>query len=438
MMPTPPPTKWIQYPDLTNGMNVLATAPKILADDFLCTTNGPITDVHIYGSWLSDQVGVITNFHISFHQDIPAGVDKPYSHPGQELWSTNFANGQFTQSFYTNSNESFFNPNINQIIGADSFVLRYDFLIDAAKAFVQTNGNIYWLDVQVYTLNGTFGWKSTATHCYDDGAWGDTPNPAWGELRYPPGHPLQAQSFDLAFELTTTASPPPPTNPPTKWIEYPDLVNGMNVYDMAPKILGDDFRCSFTGPITDIHFWGSWLNNLVGVLTNVQISFWSDIPATQDSFSQPGVQLWTTNYVPGQFTQQFYTNSNESFFNPNINQIIGTDTFVFRYNFCVDPERAFIQTNGVTYWLTVQALGNNGTFGWKSSGTHCYDDGVWGAAPFPIWQELRYPPEHPLAGRSFDLAFELTTIQTFDNWQLAYFGSTNCPLCIGTADFDGD
>jgi hypothetical protein len=292
--------------------------------------------------------------------------------------------------------------------------------------------------VQVDTLNGTFGWKSAATHCYDDGVWGDTPNPFWNELRYPPGHPLQGQSFDLAFELTTTDCPPPPTNPPTKWIEYPDLVNGMNVYDMAPKILGDDFRCSFTGPITDIHFWGSWLNNLVGVLTNVQISFWSDIPATQDSFSQPGVQLWTTNYVLGQFTQQFYTNSNESFFNPNINQIIGTDTFVFRYNFCVDPERAFIQTNGVTYWLTVQALGNNGTFGWKSSGTHCYDDGVWGDTPFPIWQELRYPPEHPLAGRSFDLAFELTTIQTFDNWQLAYFGSTNCPLCIGTADFDGD
>src|SRR5437867_1233378 len=169
--PTNPPTKWIQYPDLTNGMNVLATSPKILADDFLCTTNGPITDIHIWGSWLFDQVGTITNFHISFHKDIPAGGAFTYSRPGIELWSTNFVPGEFDETFYTNSIaiEDFFDPNVNQIIGTDTMVFRYDFLVDAASAFVQTNGNIYWLDVQVDTLNGTFGWKSAATHCYDDG-----------------------------------------------------------------------------------------------------------------------------------------------------------------------------------------------------------------------------------------------------------------------------
>ena len=437
----PVPTKWIQYPDLTtNGMNVLATSPKILADDFLCTTNGAVTDIHIYGSWLFDNVGFITNFHISFHENLPAGGTITYSRPGNELWSRNFVPGQFFQTFYTNSNELFFDPNQNAIIGNDSMVFRYDFLVDQCNAFVQTNGVIYWLDVQVDTQFGKFGWKTTASQCYDDAVWGDTPNPFWQPLVYPPGHPLQGQSFDMAFELTTTDCPTPPTNPPTKWIEYPDLTtNGMNVLDIAPKILGDDFRCCFTGPITDIHIWGSWLNNQIGTLTNVQISFWSDVPAAPNSYSRPGVQLWSTNFVPGQFNFQFYTNSNESFFDPNLNMIIGPDSFVFRYNFCVDPANAFIQTNGVTYWMVVQAAQSPvGRFGWKSSGVHCHDDAVWADTPSLIWQELRYPPGHALQGQSFDLAFELTTIVPFDQWQLQYFGSTNCALCGSAADFDGD
>jgi hypothetical protein len=433
--PTNSPTKWIQYPDLTNGMNVRATAPKILADDFLCTTNGPVTDIHIWGSWLFDQFGIITNFHISFHADIPAGGTITYSRPGQELWSADFAYGEFTESFYTNSFEYFFDPNVNQIIGTDQTVFRYDFLVDPCKAFVQTNGVIYWMDVQVYTVNGTFGWKSSGTHCYDDAVWGDTPEPFWNELRYPPGHLLEGQSFDLAFELTTTQ----PTNFPTKWIEYPDLVYGMNVLDVAPKILGDDFQCALTGPITDIHIWGSWLNDQIGAITNMYLAIYSDAPATNYPYSRPANLLWATNYFAGQFSQQFWTNSNEYFFNPNINQIVGGDSLVFRYNFCIDPAMAFIQTNGVIYWLVAQAYTTNGVFGWKSSGTHCFDDAVWGDTPTPIfWQELRYPPGHPLQGQSFDLAFEITTPIPFATWQVAYFGSTTCTLCSATADFDGD
>src|SRR5881628_2400901 len=56
------PAKWVQMPDLQNGMDVLDTfSPilpynKILADDFKCTQTGPITSIHIWGSWLNDRV----------------------------------------------------------------------------------------------------------------------------------------------------------------------------------------------------------------------------------------------------------------------------------------------------------------------------------------------------------------------------------------------
>ena len=56
-------TKWEQLPDLSpTGMDVDATwhpetpepPPLILADDFLCTETGFITDIHIWGSWIND------------------------------------------------------------------------------------------------------------------------------------------------------------------------------------------------------------------------------------------------------------------------------------------------------------------------------------------------------------------------------------------------
>ena len=78
------------------GMDVLATLQgpqsnvqppnqplwKILADDFECTQSGPITDVHIWGSWWNDQLprfqGVTSannvEFKLSFHSDVPAAT----------------------------------------------------------------------------------------------------------------------------------------------------------------------------------------------------------------------------------------------------------------------------------------------------------------------------------------------------------------------------
>jgi PEP-CTERM motif len=229
--------KWIQLPDLSpNGMDVLDTIQpqipgswKTLADDFLCTQSGPITDAHIWGSWLSDVLphnsaglpdpGSI-EFKISFWSDVPAGGPiVPYSYPGNLLWTGLFQPGQFT----VNPNvllaqEQFYDPNIGQVVGSDSQVYQYNFpnLVDASGAyFTQTQGTIYWLEVQanVLTLPGTtatFGWKTrdSQQHFNDDAVFADTngfggPNTSfWRDMHYPLGHPLAGQSFDLSFVLT--------------------------------------------------------------------------------------------------------------------------------------------------------------------------------------------------------------------------------------------
>src|SRR3990172_9328291 len=88
-----------QLPDLTStGMDVNATFPKVLADDFLCTSTGPITDIHIWGSWLNDNRPPVANFRLSIHADIPAGPNNPYSRPGEQLWPGPLDAGEWSVS----------------------------------------------------------------------------------------------------------------------------------------------------------------------------------------------------------------------------------------------------------------------------------------------------------------------------------------------------
>jgi len=207
-----PTVKWEQLPDITqNGTDVDATSnvdiPRMLANDFLCTTPGPITDVHLFGSWLQDQVGVISMIHLSIHADIPANESPTgYSIPGAVLWQMNFTQGQFTQKLYHESaaGEFWWDPYTGQFLpNSDHMIWEYDINITDTAAFVQqgttTKPIIYWLDAYVTTQTGLFGWKTAAT------PWGDTavyktvpPNEQWKQLITPVGKPV-----DLAFRITT-------------------------------------------------------------------------------------------------------------------------------------------------------------------------------------------------------------------------------------------
>lgn len=209
--PTPggDPAKWVQPPD-PNGWDVNFTYPKVLADDFLCTLTGPITDIHFWFSSFRDQPFVITNIHVSFHADIPASPTGGYSRPGALLWQRDFgtvAGGigavAVTITNWGSGQQGWYDPNTWFFEYPNHFTIWQANIVGIPDPFFQQEGNIYWLDISVMTQDGLLGWKTSYQHFNDDAVWGDFPEPFWQELR----DPVTQQSLDLAFVLTTVPEP---------------------------------------------------------------------------------------------------------------------------------------------------------------------------------------------------------------------------------------
>jgi hypothetical protein len=227
------PEKWFQYPDLTfTGLDIDATndlqgfeLPMILADDFLCTTTGSITRIEIWGSWLFDYIpfgddpGAVA-FTLSIHEDIPADQSPTgYSMPGDVIWWKVYDPLTFMfEPFAIDLQEGWYNPATGyyEPLG-DTECWKYIFELQEGE-FLQEGTpdepKVYWLDVQAQPLDPDplcrFGWKTSLDHWNDDATWGvgfePYPGP-WGELIYPPGHPMGGESIDLAFAIYGLENP---------------------------------------------------------------------------------------------------------------------------------------------------------------------------------------------------------------------------------------
>ena len=198
------------------------------------------------------------------------------------------------------------------------------------------------------------------------------------------------------------------------------------------KVLADDWTCSASGPVNDIHIWGSWLGDRKFPDTVFHLSIHDDIPknpSNPNDYSKPGALLWEGFFSPTQYQQRVYATAQELVWDPNTGTIFGTDTLVWQYNFTNIPQ-PFVQQVGKTYWLDVQALVPAGPsptapeflFGWKTSQDHYLDDAVFGdtnvfgGPPFPQfpdpntagtlipWKDMH----HPEFGYSLDMAFVIT------------------------------
>ena len=236
------PAKWIQMPDLsTNGLDVSATLSsrtpadsvwRMLADDFECTSVGPITDIHIWGSWYDDRLpqreaGQIfyptdVAFSLTIWSDIPEVPDVSPSMPGELLWEHEFFAGQFTASHWatTIEGEGWYDPSAQDPyeFPGDFQIWQYNFSIDPRNTFIQSGSEdrpvVYWLGASAFPLHQDvqetmFGWKTSVDHWNDDAVWMDDPLeiPRWRELEYPQGHAYHGQSMDLDLAFVIVPEP---------------------------------------------------------------------------------------------------------------------------------------------------------------------------------------------------------------------------------------
>lgn len=192
------PAKWVQLPDPT-GWDVQANDPE-LADDWLCTGTGPVSDIHIWYSVFGDEYSAILQggvVRIYSDSPDPDGTGPLFSHPNELKWEWIFGPDDFTsrldglgpQGWYNPRNQEVYLPNHNNYYQLN--------LIDIPNPFEQQEGEVYWLALQ---LNATFamGWKTSLDHWNDDATYRSSTTGDWQELR----DPYTGESLDMAFVIT--------------------------------------------------------------------------------------------------------------------------------------------------------------------------------------------------------------------------------------------
>ena len=235
----------MHYPQLPdpNGWDVAATltgqAPGLIlrhvADDWTCNESGPVTDIHFWGSWKDDLVGVISHFEISIHADDPVGAlgyfpDNQYSTPlyrddeGNlgELWYQGVYPGEFTERWYASGDQGWYDPNDGTVLASNhQEIYQYNIILPENDAsFHQIEGEVYWLMIQAVmdpensAPGAEWGWKtSMSAHHLDDAVYFDD------HVQVPAGYPhedlqmpnyrelydpsaVDVVSLDMAFVIT--------------------------------------------------------------------------------------------------------------------------------------------------------------------------------------------------------------------------------------------
>jgi hypothetical protein len=196
------PNHKMHYPQLPDpeGWDVVASEPIVLADDFMCTKSGRITDIHLWGSWWMDLENPIDGFLLSIHENIPG---PPYSQPGELLWEAFIPDYEVTpeepgmQGWYDPAQPFWEYPD-------HQMYFRYD-ITDIPEPFCQDSGTIYWLNVMaigpmMWPEPPLWGWKTSRLHYEDDAVWAFYTPPAnqW----FPLTDPITGETLDLSFVIT--------------------------------------------------------------------------------------------------------------------------------------------------------------------------------------------------------------------------------------------
>jgi len=388
-----------QYPDPA-GWDVLDHYEygfSSIADDWLCTENGTVDNIHFWGSWYGDQMGLINGFMITIHADIPAGEQANWSMPGEILWSKYIP--IFNYTLYTTELQGWYEPP-DYFEPGNHINCWYYNITNISDPFIQTNGTIYWLNISadVEEITGWWGWKSSIDHWNDDAVFWNYASMQWEELKDPMTNESMDMSFIIEGEPLEYGDPTEFPNAKMHYPQYPDPygwdVNWINYY------LADDWMCNFTGNVTDIHFWVSSYNDsftyediydkFANTISPIYLAIWSN----NDSYpSHPQEPLYIGQPAMGMcnidISGPYYGDEGWYYpYFPSYHEEHNHEQFWrIDYTNFTDP---FVQENGTIYWLSIyDDEGAINELGWKTSTDHFMDTAVFGQ--YEDWYSIYDP-----------------------------------------------
>jgi hypothetical protein len=203
---------------------------------------------------------------------------------------------------------------------------------------------------------------------------------------------------------------------PVKWSQPVDIDNGWDVFSFGyldteesiiypMAVVADDWKCLDGLPVTDFHWWGSYIDGGPGQgLLGFEISIHSDVPAGHLGHpSHPGDRLWWTLITLPQAHETFYATA--------------PDHDIYQYFFeLASPELYFYQQQGTIYWLDIMAIviPEDTIWGWHTGLRPGPENGLDAAVmmqgydvytgEYTAWASL-YDEQGPV-----QMAFELTTV----------------------------
>ena len=239
-------------------------APRMVADDFRCSSDLPVIGIRWWGSfinWQQDKLPDLSQmpkaFYMTIWTDVPADADNPYSHPDKIIW----------EHYCYNFNAHFVgwekdpkNP--------DTLFSKFEFTqyLNPEEYWYQPGEEgIYWLGIMAIYGNPDivaypWGWE-TREHFFNDDAVRFFDFPLFG-VPYPGDafEPIEFNevSWDLSFELISIPNEPPNPDPSADLGDAPDSSNNtssiMTTFPSAvqanyPTVYNDGSAIGPYGPI---------------------------------------------------------------------------------------------------------------------------------------------------------------------------------------------
>ncbi len=398
-----------------------------LADDWICL-GGPVMSFEWWGNYETDELGRekrgqgIRSFHLSIHQTI---WGMPFQQPGPEIYGIDIP--------FSMVNETF--TGLVNLEGSP--IYHYEAVLP--EPFLQEIEGWYWLDLTAQSNSllapAYWRWQEHSRLPFPNfaSAVQSVSGGPWKQLKWDTG-PVPTFT-DLAFAVNSGISgaprikwsqPPVPVHPPGRffrgWNE-PSLRGG-------EQIVADDWVCTGERPVTDLHWWGSfvgWSRRDPPRLPDAfEIAIWTDVPAG------PG-QPWSR---PGHAIHHFICEDYRWSFvgwdvDPRTPGAAPEACFLFEQD--LRPEEWFWQKPGTNiYWVSISAIYHDPQrpeypWGWKTRPRReSPDDAVRIFNPTVILPEIPFvagePIFWPTEQDSWDTAFILTSLLpgdlTFDRFKV--------------------